>query len=97
MAKSFSFEGVNGEPKPRGRPKAPTSSQKVAVWPPPEPTKHAEDELLTRAEAAVITLLTADLDAKDMNAAIANAVRLIQVKYKIKPDSEPESFWNNDG
>ena len=52
--------------------------------------------MISAAEAAVMQLLHSDIEAKDMNAAIANAVRLIQVKNRIKPDTETVDFWDEE-
>lgn len=76
------------------KPKAPET---LKQWPPPTLiAKHdGDDELISRAEEAIIRLLASDLEAKDMNAAIANAIRMIQVKNRIRPEGEPVDFWNS--
>jgi hypothetical protein len=80
----------------RKRAVKPKRSEHLSEWPPKSPEKPEDDELLTTAERAVITLLNSDLDPKDMNAAIANSIRLIQVKNRIKPEAEPGSYWDGD-
>jgi hypothetical protein len=88
-------ESSNG----RKRATKPKRSERIEAWPPPPPPKAEpdSDELVDTTEAAIIRLLHADIEAKDMNAAIANAIRLIQVKNRIKPDAEPKSYWDAEG
>jgi hypothetical protein len=94
-AKPFSFDEGVTERKPRER--KPAAPGTVAKWPPDPPKPVDDDELMNTAVQAVITLMNSDIDAKDMNAAIANAVRLIQVRDKIKPDDDgPEDYFGNE-
>ena len=88
--------GTEAETPPRARKEK--ASERLESWPPPPVQKSEEDELSVRAEQAIIMLLTSDLDAKDMNAAIANAIRLIQIKKRFKPDDEEGTVtpWDDD-
>ena len=82
----------------RKRASKPKASGRIETWPPKQPpaAKPEADDLISAAEAAVMQLLHSDIEAKDMNAAIANAVRLIQVKNRIKPDTETVDFWDEE-
>jgi len=85
---------TDADVKPR-RAAKPKASEKLAEWPPPPPKKTEDDELVGMTEDAVMRLLASELDAKDMNAAIANAIRLIQVKNRIKEPEEIGNWWSS--
>lgn len=78
-----------------GRPPKERPPETLRKWPPDEPVKPEDDELATCTERAIITLLNSDIDAKDMNAAIANAIRMLQLKHKIQPAEAERSFWGD--
>lgn len=78
----------------RGKPIKEVASEKLAKWPPDEPQQGADELLLMNVtEDTILRLLTSDIDAKTMCGVVANAVRLLQVKAKVKVDDEPESFF----
>lgn len=109
---TFSFEtgarqkAPPTEPRPdgtsprmyRGKPVKEAASEKLAKWPPDTPAQAADELLLMWVtEDTILRLLTSDIDAKTMCGVVANAVRLLQVKAKLKPDDdEPESFFGQD-
>lgn len=68
---------------------------RLSAWPPAPVRKPEEDELAIATEDAVLILLRSNLEAKDMNAAIANAIRLLQLKHKLQPAEEEKSFWGD--
>jgi hypothetical protein len=106
---TFSFDrGVEPGPEPRAdgtsprasrwaKPKPPPASERLAKWPPDEPTGVADaSELMKATHDTILRLLTSDIEAKVMCGVVANAVRLLQVIEKMKVDDEPESFFGGD-
>lgn len=64
-------------------------------WPPEDHARPEDDELAVTTERAIIVLLNSNLDPKDMNAAIANAIRMLQLKHKLQPAMEEGSFFGD--
>jgi len=106
-SKTFNFDtGARpSEPSPEPRPdgiaprasrwvKKPPPAERLAKWPPDPPAGLVDDlELMRATEDTILRLLASDIEAKVMCGVVANAVRLLQVKAKLKPDEEPESFF----
>ena len=60
------------------------------------PDPQEVDPFVQEVQDAISRLLQQALDPKDMNAAIANAIKLIAAKAKISGDVDGGSFWGGD-